>query len=84
MQIIYTKKPKIHILRNGKAVCGRRWLDGEEESSKFAGSVDCKDCLRLLTPRAPGALCSCYMPEIYQQHNPPLRKCAKCGKPARR
>jgi len=53
MQIVYTRKPKIHMLQNGKAVCGRHWLDGEEESSKFAaGSVDCKDCLRLLTKRA--------------------------------
>jgi hypothetical protein len=52
MQIVYARKPKIHMLQKGKAVCGRHWLDGEEEGSKFAGSVDCKDCLRLLTQRA--------------------------------
>lgn len=52
MQIVYARKPKIHMLQKGKAVCGRHWLDGEEEGSKFAGSVDCKDCLRLLTKRA--------------------------------
>ena len=52
MQIVYARKPKIHMLRKGKAVCGRHWLDGEEEGSKFAGSVDCKDCLRLLTQHA--------------------------------
>ena len=65
MQIVYSRKPKIHMLRKGKAVCGRHWLDGEEEGSKFAGSVDCKDCLRLLTPRAlDGAA-----------------RCPNCGKP---
>jgi hypothetical protein len=53
MQIVYTRKPKIHMLQKGKAVCGRHWLDGEEEGSKFANLVDCKDCLRLLTPHAP-------------------------------
>lgn len=53
MQIVYTQKPKIHMLRSGKAVCGRHWLDGEEEGSKFANLVDCKDCLRLLTQRVP-------------------------------
>ena len=58
MQIVYARKPKIHMLQKGKAVCGRHWLDGEEEGSKFAGSVDCKDCLRLLTKRAgDGATC---------------------------
>lgn len=53
MQIVYARKPKIHMLRKGKAVCGRHWLDGEEEGSKFSNLVDCKDCLRLLTQRAP-------------------------------
>ncbi len=52
MQTVYVRKPKIHMLQKGKSVCGRHWLDGEEEGSKFAGSVDCKDCLRLLTKRA--------------------------------
>ena len=52
MQIVYARKPKIHMLQKGKAVCGRHWLDGEQEGSKFASSVDCKDCLRLLTKRA--------------------------------
>lgn len=52
MQIVYARKPKIHMLRKGKAVCGRHWLDGEEEGSKFASSVDCKDCLHLLTQDA--------------------------------
>lgn len=52
MQTVYIRKPKIHMLQKGKSVCGRHWLDGEEEGSKFAGSVDCKDCLRLLTKRA--------------------------------
>ena len=55
MQTVYVRKPKIHMLQKGKSVCGRHWLDGEEEGSKFAGSVDCKDCLRLLTKRAPDA-----------------------------
>ena len=55
MQIVYARKPKIHMLRKGEAVCGRHWLDGEEEGSKFANLVDCKDCLRLLTQRAPDA-----------------------------
>lgn len=52
MQIVYARKPKIHMLQKGKSVCGRHWLDGEEEGSKFANLVDCKDCLRLLTQRA--------------------------------
>ena len=44
----------------------------------------CVQISRLLTQRSPDALCSCYMPNLYQQHNPPVLKCAKCGKPARR
>ena len=76
MQIVYTRKPKIHMLQKGKAVCGRHWLDGEQEGSKFANSVDCKDCLRLLTKRAvdgAAGFCECgYMAKY------PI--CTKCGR----
>jgi hypothetical protein len=66
MQIVYARKPKIHMLQKGKAVCGRHWLDGEEEGSKFANSVDCKDCLRLLTKRAAdeSESCACKKPIV--------------------
>jgi hypothetical protein len=70
MQIIYSRKPKIHMLRSGKAVCGHHWLDGEEEGSKFAGSVDCKNCLRLLTPDAADEFCG-----VCQQIHPKNGKC---------
>jgi hypothetical protein len=83
MQIVYTRKPKIHMLQKGKAVCGRRWLDGEEEGSKFAGSVDCKDCLRLLTQRAADeTICTCTH-DAYESIFKPVH-CDRCGKPFRR
>ncbi len=75
MQIVYARKPKIHMLRKGKAVCGRHWLDGEEEGSKFSNLVDCKDCLRLLTQRAPDAQYLCERCG-HAESDHPNKKCA--------